>query len=163
MRIAEIHSLFDYNYWVNQRILKAAAGLSPEQFTAPAEVSHDSLRGTLVHALGAEWVWRTRCQGSSPPALLSEDDFPNLETLVRRWREEEGEMRSYLDGLTDDDLDGIITYSRTENKTYETPLWQILVHVINHGTQSRSEAAVLLTQLGRSPGDLDYMIFLRDN
>ena len=72
-------------------------------------------------------------------------------------------MRSYLDGLTDDDLDGIITYSRAENKTYETPLWQILVHVINHGTQSRSEAAVLLTQLGHSPGDLDYMIFLRDN
>ena len=73
-------------------------------------------------------------------------------------------MRSYLDGLTDDDLAaGTITYSRTEGKTYETPLWQILVHVINHGTQSRSEAAVLLTQLGHSPGDLDYMIFLRDN
>ncbi len=163
MRIAEIHSLFDYNYWVNQRILKAAAGLSPEQFTAPAGVSHDSLRGTLVHALGAEWVWRVRCQGNSPPGLLSEDDFPDLETLVRQWREEEREMRSYLDRLTDDDLDCIITYSRTEGKTYETPLWQILVHVINHGTQSRSEAAVLLTQFGHSPGDLDYMIFLRDN
>lgn len=163
MNIEAIHSLFDYNYWVNQRILKAAAGLSQEQFIAPAGVSHDSLRSTLVHTLGAEWVWRTRCQGSSPPALLSEDKFPDLETLVRRWREEEGAMGSYLDGLTDDDLDGIITYSRAENKTYETPLWQILVHVINHGTQSRSEAAVLLTQLGRSPGDLDYMIFLRDN
>ncbi len=163
MKIAEIHSLFNYNYWVNQRVLEAAAGLSPEQFSAPAGVSHGSLRSTLVHAFGAEMVWRIRCQGSSPQGLLSEDDFPDLEILVRRWREEEGEMRSYLGGLTDDDLAGTITYSRTEGKTYETPLWQILVHVINHGTQSRSEAAVLLTQLGHSPGDLDYMIFLRDN
>ncbi len=163
MKIAEIHSLFNYNYWVNQRILEAAAGLSPEQFSAPAGVSHGSLRSTLVHAFGAELVWRIRCQGSSPQGLLSEEDFPDLETLVRRWREEEGEMRSYLGGLTDHDLVGTITYSRTEGETYETPLWQILVHVINHGTQSRSEAAVLLTQLGHSPGDLDYMIFLRDN
>lgn len=71
-------------------------------------------------------------------------------------------MRSYLAGLTDDDLTSIIRYSRTGGTRLETPLWQILLHVINHGTQTRSEAAVLLTQFGHSPGDLDYMIFLRE-
>ena len=162
MNIAAIHSLFDYNYWVNQRILEAATGLSPERFTAAADVSHGSLRGTLVHALSAEWAWRKRCQGSSPPGLLSEDDFPDIESLARRSREEEKAMRSYLAGLTDEDLASIIRYTRTEGTRFETPLWQILLHVINHGTQSRSEAAVLLTQFGYSPGDLDYMIFLRD-
>ena len=162
MNLAAIHSLFDYNYWVNQRILDTAAGLSPEQFTAAAGVSHGSLRGTLVHALSAEWAWRRRCQGSSPPGLLSEDEFPDLESLARCSREEEGAMRSYLAGLTDEGLTSIIRYSRTEGTWTETPLWQILLHVINHGTQSRSEAAVILTQYGHSPGDLDYMIFLRE-
>ena len=71
-------------------------------------------------------------------------------------------MRSYLAGLTDEDLDSIIRYTRTGGTWFETLLWQILLHVINHGTQSRSEAAVLLSQFGHSPGDLDYMIFLRD-
>lgn len=162
MNIAAIHSLFDYNYWVSQRILEAAAGLSPEQFTADADVSHGSLRGTLVHALSAEWAWRQRCEGSSPRGLLSEDDFPDLESLTRRSREEEKAMRSYLAGLADEDLTSIIRYSRTEGTWIETPLWQILLHVINHGTQSRSEAAIILTQFGHSPGDLDYMIFLRE-
>ena len=162
MNLAAIHSLFDYNYWVNQRILDTASGLSPEQFTAAAGVSHGSLRGTLVHALSAEWAWRRRCQGSSPPGLLSEDEFPDLESLARRSREEEGAMRSYLASLTDEDLTSIIRYSRTEGTWTETPLWQILLHVINHGTQSRSEAAIILSQFGHSPGDLDYMIFLRE-
>lgn len=162
MNITAIHSLFDYNYWVNERVLETAACLPSEQFTAPAPVSHGSLRGTLVHALSAEWAWRQRCQGNSPKGLPSQDEFPDLDSLARRSREEEEAMRSYLAALTDEDLTSTIRYSRTEGTWFETPLWQILLHVINHGTQSRSEAAVLLTQFGHSPGDLDYMIFLRE-
>ena len=162
MNIEAIHSLFDYNYWVNERILETAAGLSNGQFTAPGPVSHGSLRDTLVHTLSAEWVWRLRCQGTSPGRMLSQGDFPDLESLKRRWDDDEEAMRAYLSGLTDEDLTSIIGYSRTEGIQVETPLWQILLHVINHGTQSRSEAAVILTQFGHSPGDLDYMIFLRD-
>ena len=39
-------------------------------------------------------------------------------------------------------------------------LWHCLYHVVNHGTQHRSEAAALLTDYGSSPGDLDFTLFL---
>ena len=39
-------------------------------------------------------------------------------------------------------------------------LWQMLAHVVNHGTQHRSEAAVLLTAAGHSPGDLDMVDYI---
>jgi uncharacterized damage-inducible protein DinB len=39
-------------------------------------------------------------------------------------------------------------------------VWQMLAHVINHGTQHRSEAAALLTTAGRSPGELDMIVYL---
>jgi uncharacterized damage-inducible protein DinB len=40
-------------------------------------------------------------------------------------------------------------------------LWQMIMHVANHGTQHRSEVAAMLTSYGHSPGDLDFSEYLR--
>lgn len=70
-------------------------------------------------------------------------------------------MRSFLDTLADEDLTRIVSYRNTRGASFENVLWQILAHVVNHGTQHRSEAAMFLTEHGASPGDLDLMTFLR--
>jgi uncharacterized damage-inducible protein DinB len=70
-------------------------------------------------------------------------------------------MQRFLSGLSDDDLDRTIHYTSTRGKPFENTLWHILLHVANHSTQHRSEAAILLTEWGRSPGDLDLIFFLR--
>ncbi len=57
---ADIITLYDYNFWAKERVLRAAAGVTAEQFSALAPVSHGSLRGTLVHTYAAEVVWRLR-------------------------------------------------------------------------------------------------------
>jgi uncharacterized damage-inducible protein DinB len=164
VRTSDILTLYEYNYWANARILSAATNVSEAQFTAPASLSHGSLRGTLVHILSAEWVWRKRCQeGASPSTLLPETDFPTLETLRLRWQTEEQAMRSFLARLHDEDLDRLVSYRTTRGTPFENTLWHLLVHVVNHGTQFRSEAAVLLTGYGQSPGDLDFIVFLRED
>lgn len=158
----QLMQLYEYNCWANHRILAAAGAISKRLYTARADVSHGSLRGTLVHVLAAEWVWRQRCQeGLSPASLLREAEFPNLMKLRSFWEGEEESMRAYLENLTDEALNQPVQYVTTIGVPFENYLWQILFHLVNHGTQFRSEAGVLLTQYGSSPGDLDFIAFAR--
>ena len=162
MKKDEFQFLMDYNYWANARILQAAARISPEQYTAPFPVSFGSLRGTLVHIIGAEIVWRLRIQGDlTPYHMVSENELPTLAPLEERWSTEEKAMCAFLSSLDEEGAERMIQYKNSRGVAMETVLWQILAHVCNHGTQFRAEAAVILTQLGQSPGDLDLIYFVR--
>ena len=162
MNKQDIQLLYKYNHWANTRILNAASNLTPEQFLAPASFPHRELRGTLTHVLFAEWLWRSRLQGESPTHHFKPEDFPTFDSLRARWREEEKAMNSFIEGLTDEKLSGTIQYKTTKGVVMENVFWQVMTHVVNHGTQHRSEAAAILTELGHSPGDIDLIVFLRE-
>ncbi len=162
MNSDDLAILFRYSRWAWRRVLDQTARISPEQYVALAPVPHGSLRGTLVHALAASTVWRHRCAGESPTALLKEVDLPTFEGLQTRWAAEDAALAVYVAGLTDAALNAPLRYTTTRGVPMEDILWHILAHVINHGTQHRSEAAILLTSYGHSPGDLDLITFLRE-
>jgi uncharacterized damage-inducible protein DinB len=159
----DITLLFNYNYWANARILNAAEGLDGDQYTATIPgLSMGSLRKTLVHTLAAERIWRQRCvNGESPTNLLNESDCPTLESLRQQWAEEEAAVRAGLAHMRDETLAGRLAYRTTDGQPKEETLWQLLAHLVNHGTQHRAEAAVALTAFGHSPGDVDMIVYLR--
>jgi len=160
MNKQDILILYKYNQWSNAKILNAAANVTNEQYLAPASFPHSGLHGTLVHALFAEWIWRNRWEGISPTQRLKPDDFPTFESLRARWAEEEKLLMSFVDGLTDERLNSKFRYTSTEGKPYERILWQAMAHLVNHGTQHKTEAAAMLTDFGHSPGDIDMIWFL---
>ena len=154
--------LFDYNYWANDRLLRAAANLSHAQFVARVLPSHNSLRGTLVHVMSAEWIWLSRWRGTSPTAMLSEDSLPTLEAVRERWQQQKRNLRAFLATQNDESLERVVHYSNTQGAARAFPLWQLMAHLVNHGTQHRGEAAAMLTELGHSPGDMDLILFLQE-
>lgn len=154
-------TLFGYNYWANARILNTATSLTDEQFVTMQPDGIGSLRSTLVHIMSAEWLWYQRCHGVSPSAHLIATDYPTVAALRAAWAEQELKMRDYVGELTENDLAEPLNYLNTHGDPFSEPRWQILAHVVNHGTQHRSEAAVMLTVLGHSPGDVDLIFFLR--
>ena len=160
MHIDDLRTLYEYSCWMNDRILDAASRVTPEQFVAPTNLTPRNLQDNLVHILDVEWSWRETArsrgeQGVGNDEELQPADFPEVETLRARWAQESVVMRDYLAGLTDADLDAP---ARPGDERFS--LGDILLHAINHGTLARVEAAVLLTQYGQSPGDLDYLDFV---
>ena len=163
MKPDDLTMLYDYNYWATEKLLNHAKNISHEQFTADTTFCFGSMRGTFVHVLSAEWVWRMRCQeGLSPEKMLEESAFPDLETLSSKMKEERTNLLDYIKALSESDLDRIVSYKNTKGEEAKNKLWHILVHVVNHGTQHRSEIAEMLTRYGHSPGDIDFIIYLRD-
>lgn len=164
MNTRDILPLYDYNYWATRRILAASAQVSAEQFLAPTGHGFGSLRSTLVHTLDSECGWRMLCQHQTLAAFgaMVDDAFPTFSGLEQRWHEEERAMRDYLVRLSDNDLTSLVRYTTDEGHKRERLLWHCLLHLVNHGTQHRSEAAAILTAVGHSPGDLDFTVFLNE-
>jgi uncharacterized damage-inducible protein DinB len=96
MHVTDLLTLYDYNDWANDRILRPVASLNAAQFTAPTRFPHESLRSTLVQILDAERTWLDLVQGRPWPARLIREAFPDLATLRTLWSEEEAKMRAYL-------------------------------------------------------------------
>lgn len=160
MNIKDIQLLYDYNYWANQLILTTASKLTPEQLTQPTSFSWGSLQGTLVHILDSEYVWRNLCYHNRfTGRLVDSESFPTFESVGTYWEQEEARMRDYINSLSDDDMENTVRYEIPEG-IRERVLWHCLVHCVNHGTQHRAECAAMLTDLGHSPGGIDFTLYM---
>ena len=159
MNKQDILTLYKYNQWANAKILNAAANISQEQFMADATFPHGGVRGTLVHILFAQWIWRSRWEGTSPAYRIQPDEFPGFTALYARWVPEEALLMTFVENLTDERLNEVVHYNNTKGVPQQQVLWKMMAHVVNHGTQHRAEVAALLTDYGCSPGDVDMIYF----
>jgi uncharacterized damage-inducible protein DinB len=158
MRHEAVGALVDYLFWVRDRVLAATASLSEDEFRSGATVATRDLRATLVHQLENEWAWRFRLsQGAFPGDGLDAEDYPTLDDLVKRWHREERMLRTWFERVSDMQL---ATCPPGDDNVL--PLWRYLVYVVTHGIQQFSEAAVLLTRLGHSPGEIGFLDFCSD-
>lgn len=162
MNTQDMQLLYRYNAWANARILSATSKVNTEQFLADASFPFGGLRGTLTHILFAEWIWRMRWTGESPTAGFKPEEFADFPALYARWQAEEKALNDFAASLTDERLNATFQYKNTKGDVFEAVLWQVMAHVVNHGTQHRSEAAAMLTGVGHSPGDIDLIVFLRE-
>jgi uncharacterized damage-inducible protein DinB len=157
-----IRLLFAYDAWANARTRDACAKLSPEQFTRDLVSSFHSVRDTLAHIYGAQWIWLERFQGRSPGGLPAPADFPDLAALRARWSEVERDLLLYVGALKAPDLDRVLEYRTAKGATLSNPLWQSLQHLVNHGTYHRGQLTTLLRQLGGTPVSTDMIAFYRE-
>jgi uncharacterized damage-inducible protein DinB len=155
-------TLFAYDAWANRRSLEACATLTPEQFTRDLGSSFPSVRDTLAHIVGAQFVWLERFHGRVPPGLLPPADFPDLASLTARSNQIQQGLTDYVNTLSEADLTGKFDYQDLKGRTHSNVRWHTLQHLANHGTYHRGQVATLLRQLGAKPASTDLIAFYRE-
>ena len=158
----DIRNLYSYDSWANRRMLEACAALSAEQFTRDLGSSFRSVRDTMGHILGAQWIWFERFHGRSPASLPNGNDFADLATLRGRWTQFESELLSYVNGLSAADLERSFDYRDLKGNSHTNLLWQTLQHLANHGTYHRGQVTTMFRQLGAKPIGTDMIGFYRE-
>jgi uncharacterized damage-inducible protein DinB len=159
MTAEEIQRLFEYNAWANRRAMEAASALTNAQFVKPMSSSFASVRDTLAHIYGAEWVWLQRFHGESPKALPNAEGFPDCAALTAKWNEVNDELLRFVRGLTARGLEKKITYTNFRGEQYTYTLNSMLQHLALHGNYHRGQVATLLRQLGAEPLMTDLLVY----
>ena len=160
----ELQLLVDYHYWARDRMLAALDDLPQDVYQRPLGNSFASLRDTAVHVYAAEWIWLERWHGSSPPAPLDVNDFPDVAALRQAWIALEGRMRAYVNGLDGDRVNERVAYRNLAGAAAESSRWTMLQHVVNHASFHRGQVTTMLRQVGmKAPASQDLISFYREH
>jgi uncharacterized damage-inducible protein DinB len=145
-----LRDFYDYNQYANDRLLEVMSGAGDEHLR--------DVIATLAHIVAAQINWLERWQtGVNERSTIElQETIRTLDQLRESFERSHADLRQYIAGLTDADVDRPLTFKDSTGTTTERLLWQLMLHVANHGTYHRGEAAAALTALGHSPGDLDF-------
>jgi uncharacterized damage-inducible protein DinB len=145
--IDQFRKNFEYDYWANDKFLKALA-----EMVQPPEKAVQ----ILAHILFAWDVWLARLMkedlsrftNPNPPYSLTECR-QKLDQLHEKWKD-------YLAHLKPESLCEKFIYSNTQGKRFEQGIQNILVHVVNHSHYHRGQLATLVAQAGGNRPSTDY-------
>jgi uncharacterized damage-inducible protein DinB len=161
MNADAFRQLYYYHFAENRKIWdRHVSHLSPEQFTRDVDYSHGSVRNQLLHLMDVDDVWFSELQGIEPLELPS-PTFDDRELIRTHWDKIEQKMHGYLAELRDDMLFDKPIEEPEEDK--DLMVWQVLLHVVNHGTDHRAQILRLLNDLGVKTSYQDYIFHVYES
>lgn len=160
MNANALRHFYDYHFAENRKLWDSyIMSLSPEQFTQAAAYSHGSVRDQIVHLMNADETWFSELRGVEPSELPA--DVNDRKIIRAHWDGVEQRMRAYLAELRDELLFDKPIKEPEEDQVLS--VWQVLLHVANHGTDHRAQLLRLLNDLGVKTTSQDYIFYVYDH
>lgn len=152
---------YEYHFALNRYLWETyIVPLPQEQFTQPVDYSLGSVRNQFVHMMSADEQWFSALRGADFPDWLNPDDFDDR-AKIRAYRDDlDQKMRDYLATVTDAML---FEKPFAEGEDQDLILWQVLLHVGNHGTDHRAQILRILSDLGVKTTAQDYIFYVYEH
>lgn len=132
--------------------------LSQEQFTQPVAYSIGSVRNQIVHLISVDEAWFSSLRDVEIPDIPA--NFDDRKVIRAYWDSVEQDMRAYLAKVRDDML---FEKPFPEGEDKNLILWQVLLHVGNHGTDHRAQLLRILNDLGCKTIAQDFIFYAYDH
>jgi uncharacterized damage-inducible protein DinB len=153
--------LYGYHFSENRTLWDTCiTSLSDEQFTRETGYSHGSVRNQVVHLMSVDDTWFSGLRGAEIPDALDPATFADRAAIRAHWDAVETRMRSYLAELRDDML---FEKPFAAGEDQDLVLWQVLLHVANHGTDHRAQTLRLLNDTDAKTVSQDYIFYVYDH
>jgi uncharacterized damage-inducible protein DinB len=158
---ATLRQHLDYTAWATARLLAAAGKLTPEERLRDFATADKSVIGTLAHTFAADRVWMARIEGRTLTSFLLPEER-DLDVLLREWPRMLNRWKAFAAGLHEEQVLQAYTYKDLKGNAWTTPLWQIILHVVNHATHHRGQVAGFIRAMGHVPPPLDLIAYYRE-
>ena len=137
-----------YNVWANQRLIDCVLLLPEDSHVKEISSSFSSLHATLMHLWDAESIWWQRMKMHEVVTAPSRN-FQGATRDVASALLHQGRLwESWIDGASVAAIEHVFHYQNTKREQFKQPIYQMLLHLFNHGTYHRGQLVTLLRQLG---------------
>jgi len=150
-----------YHQWATGQVLEETVPLPADQLVKPLGGSFANVYDTLVHMYQADCIWLDRLNGEPTGKLGDYEASGCTYELQDAWTALLAKMVAWAEELSENDWLREMSYRTLAGVPYETPLWQMVLHIVNHGTHHRGQITNMLRQLGVKPVNLDLIGFYR--
>lgn len=159
-----VQVLTRYKAWADDVFLSVVSNVSVHELTAPRPISFGSLIRTLHHAYAMDYVWQSHLLGK-PHGLATRnpEHCPDMAQLAGRQRDIDAWYVEYADSIPQRALDDAVEFRFIGGGRGAMSRGDILLHVVNHATYHRGQAAGILYHLGVFPPATDLPVFLREH
>jgi len=153
--------LIDYTASSSRKLVETAAVLAPDELVRDFKFSERHLLGTLAHIFAADRVWYGRITGNLPARFIDPETDVRLIVLQEDWPRLHDRWKEWAATLTDEAVEATLAYRDLKGNVHEEPIWQIVTHVVNHGTHHRGQVSGMLRAMGHTPPVLDLIAYYR--
>ncbi len=158
MDVEIFHTIYDYHYRRFRKIWDSIMSLSEAQFVQNIPYSIGSLRNHMVHVIDDDLGWISLLEGQDRPQQLHPEDFLTRADVRAKYDTVETYVLNFIHAIDETMLHQEFVWNAPMTSTPQRVIgWQVLLHVVNHGTDHRAQVLRVLHDLGAPTFDQDLM------
>lgn len=153
MNLDLIKTFVEYHIDITCRVWDSIDHITEEQFLADDPYSRGSIRNLMVHIASTDRRWLAGLKDQPDVGHLNADDYSSRSIAHEAYLNTARDLADYVSTLTENDLTG-------PTKQIGEPRWQVLLHLVNHGTDHRATVLQKLYAFGAPTFSQDFIIWL---